>query len=332
MKNNVRALALVSGGLDSLLAARVVMEQDIEVEGVAFLMQFAAKDLDEFTRDLKQASEEAKIPTRTVDISQEFLSLIKEPDHGFGANMNPCIDCKILMLKTAKKIAEQERFDFIITGEVLGERPMSQRKEALDIIEKRSSLEGFLLRPLSAKLLKRTEAERSGLVNRDRLLDISGRSRKRQFALAGKYGITKYFTPAGGCLLTAEEFSLKLADLLEHNSLNKQQTLLLKYGRHFRVGPRTKVVIGRDREDNQKVKEFKEGNIAFVLENAPGPYGLLIGEDTEKNLQLAANLVLSHSKKKKEPSFSVRYWKEDLGERIIRAKPLKKNELDDLRI
>ncbi len=332
MKNNVRALALVSGGLDSLLAARVVMEQDVYVEGVAFLMQFAAKDLDEFTRDLEQAAQEAKIPTRTVDISQEFLSLIKDPDHGFGANMNPCIDCKILMLRTAKKIAEKEGFDFIITGEVLGERPMSQRKEALDVIEKSSSLEGFLLRPLSAKLLKETEAERKGLVDRDKLLDISGRSRKRQFALAEKYFITKYFTPAGGCLLTAEEFSLKLSDLLEHDSLNKKQISLLKYGRHFRIGPKTKVVIGRDHEDNQKIKELKEENIAFVLENAPGPYGILIGKRTKKNIEVAANLVLSYSKKKKEPSYPVRYWQDEREEHTVKAKPLDKKELENLRI
>lgn len=332
MKIRPKALALISGGLDSLLAARVVMDQQVEVEGVAFIMQFASKDLEAFKANVREAAEDAMIPTRMVDISERFLELIKAPEHGFGANMNPCIDCKILMIKEAQKICEKEGFDFLVTGEVLGERPMSQRKEALNIIKNKSQAGDTLLRPLSAQLLEPTEPENNGLIDRKKLLAIKGRSRKPQLALARKYKITKFFSPAGGCLLTEERFASKLADLKKNESLNKEQVALLKRGRHFRLDERAKIVIGRNRQDNEMLKLFKKDNVSLILENAAGPFSLVVGDLSEESLQKAAGLVVAHSKMKNERNVPVLYWREGDEKRRISADALSREEIEKMRI
>ncbi|MGB3112500.1 MAG: hypothetical protein WBB84_05960, partial [Candidatus Omnitrophota bacterium] len=230
-----KAVALISGGLDSLLAAKLVQEQGIEVQGVAFVMSVASTSVRDFSHNVHIASNEAGIPVKIVDISKEFLNILKSPKHGYGSNMNPCIDCKIFMLRKAWEVMKEEGADFVVTGEVLGERPMSQRRDALNIIRKSSSLDGYLLRPLSAKLLDETIPEKEGVVDRERLLDIEGRSRKRQFELARKYGIKKFFPPAGGCLLADPIFAKKVKDLIDTDSLAIKNIDLLKYGRHFRM-------------------------------------------------------------------------------------------------
>ena len=212
-----KAVALISGGLDSVLAARVVMEQGFEVVGLYFTTAFSKSFGKEQGTPAARVSKAIGMELRVMDLGQEYIDLIRNPKHGYGKNINPCIDCKIFMLSKARAVMDELGAPFIITGEVLGQRPMSQRLDTLNVIERDSGLKGLILRPLSAKLLLPTKAELEGIINRERLLDISGRSRNPQLKLAEKYGITGYSTPAGGCLLTDENFADKLRDLFAHD-------------------------------------------------------------------------------------------------------------------
>jgi tRNA U34 2-thiouridine synthase MnmA/TrmU len=328
-----KAIALVSGGLDSLLAAKVIQEQGIEVQGVCFVMSAAAISVERFSRNVREAAGDAGIPVKVVDISKEFLAVLKSPKHGYGSQVNPCIDCKIFMLRKAKKMMKEERAGFVVTGEVLGERPMSQRRDALNIITKGAGLEGYLLRPLSAKLMEETVPEKEGAVDREKLLDINGRSRKRQFELAEKYEIEKYFYPAGGCLLTDPAFSQKVKDLMKTGNLTAKNIDLLKYGRHFRLDNETKVVVGRDDKDNNAITGLKqEKDIVLRLKDKPGPYALLQGKKSEGHIKTAAALVVSHSKAKKEKQAAVEFWADEAKKEVIVAHSLKKDEMDKMRV
>ena len=330
---NRKAIALISGGLDSLLAAKVIMEQGIEVLGVAFVMQFASRDVRAFREHVDEAAADAGIPTRFVDISEEFLKIVKDPRHGYGSNLNPCIDCKILMLRFAKDIMQEEKAGFVITGEVLGERPMSQRKDALNMIRKRSSLEGYLLRPLSARLLEETAPEMEGVIDREKLLDISGRSREAQLELAKKYDLRKFFTPAGGCLLTDPIFARRLKDLISRDDLNADNVSLLKCGRHFRLDDETKVVVGRDEKDNRRVRDLKKGSdVMMRLKGRPGPYVLLRGNTSSENVERAASLAISHSKGKNEESAAVEFWMAEESRKTIMVGPMDAGEVERLRV
>jgi tRNA U34 2-thiouridine synthase MnmA/TrmU len=221
MKKNSKALVLLSGGLDSILAAKILKNQGIKITALSFRSYFFNE------KNAKKAAKNLKIPIKIIDFSRENLGIVKNPKHGYGRAMNPCIDCHILMLKKAKEILEKEKFhpapepsarygaSFVVTGEVLGQRPMSQNKNSLNLIEKESGLRGYLLRPLSAKLLEPTIPEKEGLIKREKLFDITGRSRKRQMALAKKWKIKWYPTPTGGCLLTDLGFGKRLKELLK---------------------------------------------------------------------------------------------------------------------
>jgi len=279
-----KALVLLSGGLDSLLAARVLMEQGIEVTALSFKSYFFD------TAKARQAAEQLGVEFREVDFSVEHLAMVKNPKYGYGKNINPCIDCHALMLKKAKEIMAKEKFDFVATGEVLGERPMSQNLDALKQVEKEAGLVGRLIRPLSAKLLPETEPELTGRVIRGRLLDISGRSRKPQLALVEKYGIKEFQNPGGGCLLTDPAFSEKLMKLFEYwPDSDGSDALLLKYGRVFwlKTGQEKNLllIVGREREDNEQLEKLvRPGDI--LIKFTPliaGPTSLL----RIKNGQLA---------------------------------------------
>jgi len=304
----IKALVLFSGGLDSILAAKILMEQEIKLKGITFKSYFFNAE------QAKKAAKQIKLPLKIIDFSKEHLKTVKNPRHGYGKAMNPCIDCHILMLRTAKRIMKKEKFDFIITGDVLGERPMSQNKQALELIEKGSSLTGYLLRPISAKLLKPTIPEKLGWVNREKLLDISGRSRKRQIALAKKYKIRKYPSPAGGCLLTDLEFAKRLRELLKvYPKCNGNDIELLRLGRHF-LKDEAKIVIGRNEEENKKIKKLKKSSdILIEMKNYPGPltfirsYGR--GEIPQKIVEKAQKLTQYYSTKarhKKDVEFRVK--------------------------
>ncbi|MGB9798098.1 MAG: tRNA 4-thiouridine(8) synthase ThiI, partial [bacterium] len=269
----MKAIVLLSGGLDSTLAIKLLLEQGIDVIAVHFTSPFFRSSW------AVKTAREWGIPLLEIDITDDILKLLKAPPHGFGSQMNPCIDCHALMLRKAKEIMEEVGASFVATGEVLGERPMSQNREALRIVEKESGLEGLLLRPLSAKLLPPTIPEKEGWVDREKLLDIKGRSRKRQLELAEKWGIKDYPSPAGGCLLTDPQFSKRLKDLLDNKELTKENVVLLKLGRHFRLRKGVKLVVGRNKEENERIREFsREGGILLRAYSHKGPDGLLRGD------------------------------------------------------
>lgn len=295
----VKALVLLSGGLDSILAVKLLMEQGIEVEGICFYSNFFGCDL------ARKASARLGIKLREIDIREEFLEFLKrKPKYGYGVGLNPCIDCHALMFKKSGKIMQNEGFSFVATGEVLNERPMSQKKTALKIVEKESGLEGYLLRPLSAKLLEPTQAEISGLVIRDKLMDISGRSRQKQFELAKRFGIVDYPTPAGGCALTQEGFVRRLKTLMENKpDFSPKDAELVKLGRHFWIN-RTQIILGRNKDENEQLVRLKrDSDIIIEPENFIGPTILIIGENIGNDvIEKAKELIIEFSSRKKQDS------------------------------
>jgi tRNA-specific 2-thiouridylase len=297
----MKAVTLLSGGLDSTLAAKVVMEQGIELEALNFMTLFCTCTHRGATCLASQkAVETLGIPLRVFNVSEEYLSVVKDPSHGYGKNMNPCIDCRIFMLKKAKAYMQDSGAAFIVTGEVLGQRPMSQRKDAMRLIEKEAELEGFILRPLSAHVLPMTIPEKEGWVDREKLLKFQGRSRKPQIKLAEHYGIRDYPCPAGGCLLTDPGFAKRMKDLMLHKpdfSLNDVH--LLKVGRHFRFSDGVKLIVGRNEEENQKIETFSQsGDILFRISGLPGPLSLLRGKVNEEDIEKAAAVTAHYSKAK----------------------------------
>jgi tRNA U34 2-thiouridine synthase MnmA/TrmU len=286
----MKALVLLSGGLDSILAMKLLLEQGIDVVAVHFVSPFFRSPW------AVKMTKEWGIPFLEVDITDDILELIKAPPHGFGSQMNPCIDCHALMLRKAKEIMNEVGASFVATGEVLGERPMSQNRNALRIVERESGLEGLLLRPLSAKLLPPTIPEREGWIDREKLLDIRGRSRKRQVELAAKFGIKDYPSPAGGCLLTDPQFSRRLRDLMENEELTKENVALLKIGRHFRLRKGVKLVVGRNREENERLRElFREGDFLLQAYSHKGPDAILRGNASEEDIIMAGRIVARYS-------------------------------------
>ena len=287
----MKAIAVFSGGLDSILAALLVKESGIDVLPVFFSTPF-------FTSEKAEKSAEINnLPLKIIDITDRYFELLKKPKYGFGGNMNPCIDCHTLMLKLAGEMLEQEGASFIISGEVLGQRPMSQNKMSLSIVEKQSTMKGLILRPLSAKLLPVTIPEQNGWVNEKSLLNLSGRSRKPQMALAEKFGIKEYPAPAGGCLLTDPIFSRRLKDLMENSAqLNRNEVELLKLGRHFRINKGTKIVVGRDERENEKILSFAgEGAYTLNTVTIPGPVLFISGERSPEMDLLAASMTIAYS-------------------------------------
>jgi len=332
---NKKAIALLSGGLDSILAIRLLQEQGIEIEAVNFYIDFAACIPKIGGEDAaKKAARLLNVPLTVVDITPEYLEMFKNPKHGYGANINPCIDCKIFMLKKAKAMMAERGASFLVTGEVLGERPMSQRRDALNIIERDAGVRGILLRPLTAKTLPPTIPEQEGVVDREKLLDITGRSRKPQIELAAKFGITEYPNPAGGCLLTDPGFTDRVKDLVKHDALDIENLKLLKCGRHFRLSPKTKLVVGRDDRDNDLVMaEAKEGDVSLRLSDYPSPFCLLRGDTDEDTIREAARVVAYHTKFRDRESLRVDYWRENPPERkTISVKPASLEEITKMRI
>lgn len=282
INKKTKAIVLLSGGLDSMLAVKILQSQGIEVTGLSFQSYFFNCE------QAKKAARALGIKLIIKDFSIEHLKMVKSPKYGYGKTMNPCLDCHALMFKQVKTIIKKQGFDFVATGEVLGQRPMSQNKKALEIIEKESGLLGCLVRPLSAKLLKKTIPEEKGMVIREQLLDISGRSRKKQIALAKKWKIKEYPTPAGGCILTDSEFSLRLKDLFKIFPLcQKNDIELLRVGRHF-WQDKNKVIIGRDEQENLKIKDLAEKqDILIELQDYSGPLTLVRSYGNNKQEQKA---------------------------------------------
>ncbi|MCK9430668.1 MAG: tRNA 4-thiouridine(8) synthase ThiI [Candidatus Omnitrophica bacterium] len=286
----IKALALISGGLDSLLAAKLIKEQGVEVIGVHFKIPFCKLDIRKNFPDIG-------IELLEFDLGAEFLSLIENPRYGFGSNMNPCIDCKILMFSKARELLSELKANFIVSGEVLGQRPMSQNKQALGLIKQRSGLDDLLLRPLSAQFFAPSLAEREGWVRRDQLLNFNGRMRTPQMQLAKKFGIDKYATPAGGCLLTDPCFSRRLEELLKHEELNLDNLTLLKVGRHLRIEKKVRLVVGRDENENKLLIQLARSGdyLFFPQKDLAGPTSLARGLMTEELIYLSARIVSAYS-------------------------------------
>lgn len=291
-QRRVRALGIFSGGLDSMLACLLLRRAGVAVEVVTFATPFFGPE-----RALRSARH-IGVPLRVAAVGPEHLELVKNPPHGYGSNLNPCIDCHAFMFRRAGAILQAEGLDFLFSGEVLGQRPLSQNKQALALVAKLSGYAELILRPLSAQNLPPTAMEASGLVDRAKLGAFSGRSRKPQMALAAELGVTDYPAPAGGCLLTEPGFSRRLKDLLEHEpGAGVEQVELLKHGRHLRLSARAKLVVGRNQADNQALEQAAPP-LALRLRalGAPGPLGLYLGPLEAKELLLAAELLAGYGK------------------------------------
>lgn len=289
----VKALGLCSGGLDSILSALVLRDQGIEVAWVSFETPFFSAN------KARQAAAAHDIPLHVHNITPIYMELMKAPPAGFGKNMNPCMDCHSLMFRLAGEMMAEEGYDFLFSGEVAGQRPMSQNRQSLRYVEKHSRYDGFILRPLSAKCLPPTTMEEKGLVDRERLLDISGRSRKRQMALAEAYGVKNYPAPAGGCLLTDKGYSLRLRDLFDHQEAYTENELhLLKHGRHMRLTPQVKIAVGRIQTDNAALTKLVDyaRDLVLRVKDAPGPTVVMPGGGDEPAILLAAAICAGYSK------------------------------------
>lgn len=297
-----RGLGLLSGGLDSMLAAELLQRQGVEVTCISFVTPFfgAAK--------AQKAAAAIGVPLIVKEIGEEHLAMVKNPRYGYGGNMNPCIDCHAMMFRLAGQIMEEEGFDFIFSGEVMGQRPMSQNRSAMQAVSKHSGYAQKILRPLSAQILPITIMEETGLVDRARLLDIQGRTRRRQKEYAAAWGIKEYPPSGGGCLLTEERFSDKLRDLFAHDpGADLHSVELLKIGRQFRLSPRAKLLVGRNEGDNEQLLALaREDDSLLKVPDVAGPCGLLVGTPDAADLLLACGIIASYGKLQEEVSVRVR--------------------------
>ncbi len=296
----MKALSLFSGGLDSILSVKVVQSQGIEVLALHFDTGFGGKNWEKKKEYLLRISKNYDIPLEIVNIKEHYLEdVLFSPKYGYGKAFNPCIDCHGYMFFNAASLMKKYGGDFLISGEVKGQRPMSQRAEALKQVEELSGVQGLVLRPLSAQLLPITIPEEKGWVDREKLLDIKGRSRYRQMELAESLGITEYETPAGGCLLTEDSFSNKIKDFIEYKEMEVSDIDFLKFGRHLRLADGAKFIIGKNKEENELLEGLeynKSYDVVKAHEAIPGPFSLLSKDASEKDKQLAMEILLSYTK------------------------------------
>ncbi len=324
-----KAIAMISGGLDSTLALALVKRQGIEVKAINFYTGLCITETQRRKggrpdgtmpqNEALRAAADLEVDIEYVDVSEQgYLDLIVNPRYGYGANANPCVDCRIFMMRKAREIMEREGASFVFTGEVLGQRPKSQRRDTLRAVEKESGLTGRLVRPLSARLLEPSIPEREGILDRSLLLDISGRSRQRQIRLAREMGIAEWPQPAGGCCyLTDESFSRKFFDVLdareaagEERRIRKEDLVLLSTGRHLRLSPTVKMMVGRSELENAVLDSYGEGRARVAARDLNGPVALVEGTSTWEERQLAARIVARYGKGKDHPEVAVE-WLED---------------------
>ncbi|MBI4549588.1 MAG: 7-cyano-7-deazaguanine synthase [Candidatus Omnitrophica bacterium] len=314
-----KAVLMLSGGLDSTLALCILREQGIEIEAVNFVTAFSCCKLESLEIARKFG---AKVTT--VSVNDDYFKMIEKPKYGWGRGINPCVDCRIYMFRLAKKLMDATGASFVASGEVLGQRPMSQKFHQLEIIERDSGLSDRLLRPLSAKLLAPTLPEREGVVDREKLYGISGRSRKELLELAAKYGIEEPPTPSTGCLLTEPDFADKVRDLFDHKPHYERWDFeTLKVGRHYRLGPNTKIILGRNQEENLKLELLNaRESILLIPESFKGPSALIVGETGEAAENKAMELILQYSKLgKSSPAPQARFERRQSGGRDFLSWP-----------
>jgi tRNA U34 2-thiouridine synthase MnmA/TrmU len=295
-KKKIKAIGLLSGGLDSTLAVKLMLDQNIDVTVMNFYSPFCTCTRKGCKHEAKKVAKFYDLPIKIIPTGREYIDIIKNPKHGYGRNMNPCIDCRIFMFKKTKKYLHEIGAKFIFTGEVLGQRPMSQHKKALKIIEKEAGLENLVVRPLSSKLLKPTIPEDEGWLNRDELLNIQGRRRLPQMELADEYGIKDYPCPAGGCRLTDPQFSKRIKESFKNDEDSIKDINLLKYGRHFRLDSGAKIVVGRNEEENKIIFRFLNKNDVLIeIKNYGSPLVLLKKQKSKKDIDKAADLCFRYS-------------------------------------
>ncbi len=331
-----KALALISGGLDSMLAVRVVQQQGIHVEGVNFFTGFCVEGHTHAIRKKDRArpkrnnalwvAEQLGIKLHIVDIVEEYKDVLLNPRYGYGQNLNPCLDCKIFMVGKAREWIEQKGFDFIVTGEVVGQRPMSQRKDTMPVVAKHSGADDLLLRPLCARNLPPTLPEREGWIDRGKLYDFSGRNRKPQMALAASFGIDDYAQPAGGCcFLTDAQYSAKLADLWQargSRDYGMDDIMLLKVGRHIRPRPHFKLIVAREEGEGNFLQGYKRQFASLTTVSHGGPLTLIDGDTSDDDLKLAAGIVARYSQGRQADEVELLHTDARGRERSVKVKPL----------
>jgi len=329
MNKKYKALSLISGGLDSMLATKLMLDQGVQVEGINFFTGFCGdngycfKRLEGGSQGAKWVCDQLGIKLHVIDVVNDFKTVLLNPKYGYGANLNPCLDCKLFMITQAKNWIQQNGYDFLITGEVLGQRPKSQRKDTLPLACKLTG--DLIVRPLSAKLLESTLPEREGWINRELLCDFSGRGRKPQIDLAEKFGFKEFPQPAGGCPLTDENFCKRLKDLWIHRldrNYSLDDILLLRIGRHLRIRPDLKVIIGRNEIENNFIADFLDKNILLQAVSYPGALVMIDGNAQEIDLLFIAGLTAYFGKGRDAVAVKVSVKSPGLEERIIEISPL----------
>lgn len=295
---NKKAVALFSGGLDSALAVYLVKRLGVDVTAVHFTSFFSPLDSTDDNSPVNAVVRQLDVPLVLLPKGEDFLDLIRKPRFGHGKNLNPCIDCRIYTFVKAKAFMEEIGASFLITGEVVGQRPMSQRRDAIRLIEKQAGCDGIVVRPLSGKSLPPTLPEEAGVIDRERLLDVIGRGRKVQLALAKEFGLTGYSSPAGGCLLTDKIFSGRLRDLLEgENGVTEADLLMLHIGRHIRLRPGLKIVVARNESENERLMKFETAGTMYSPVGFPGPSIMALGNPDPEEDRIIGSILVRYSKK-----------------------------------
>jgi tRNA-specific 2-thiouridylase len=328
-QKTVHALGLLSGGLDSMLAAHLLRRQGIEVTAVIFQTPFFGS-----TRGVA-AARQLGITFRVEDITMDHLAMVKAPRYGYGKNMNPCIDCHAMMFAKAGQLMADLGAHFLFSGEVLGQRPMSQNIKALKMVEEASGYPGLILRPMSAKLLPETDPEKSGQVDRKQLMDIQGRSRKRQMQLAQEWGLTEFPTPGGGCLLTDPGFSLRLEELFEATpSADAVEVEKLKLGRHFRLADGNKAIVGRHHQENEELQKLiRNEDIVLKQSGAPGPLTILDGGASKQDILSAAAITARYTKTGAAGNrVSILIIRPGDNEEVVDVQPMKLLDIENYRV
>ena len=335
LAKSVKAVALMSTGLDSLLAAKVIRDMGIEVRGVTFFFRFDPLADKIRNGELERWSGRLGIPMDGLDITDEYLDVLFHPDHGYGSEVNPCIDCHLFMFRKAKAFMDEIGADFLVSGEVVGQRPMSQNRPTLIHIDKVSGLRGLILRPLSARLLPPTVPEEKRWVDREKLFDFSGRSRKPQMALAVRLGVEGFHQPAGGCILTDPNFARRFRMLLGNRTsdrVNADDLSLLRFGRHFWPNPDLQVVVGRDEKDNREIERFEgPDRMTFFPENGKGPTAMAMGIRGRDDIGLAASIIARYSSKNGSSTVRIGYRGQG-REGIVEAKPFSDTDMEGWKV
>jgi tRNA-specific 2-thiouridylase len=340
-KERIKAVGMLSGGLDSTLAVRIMLEQGIQVTALHFRTGFSYPRWDRETgkplpSDAERAAKMLGVPLEIIEVPDNYIQVVLHPRFGYGSGMNPCVDCRIFLLRQAKAWMEAHGHQFAFTGEVVGQRPKSQMRPTLNTVERESGLEGYLLRPLSAKLLEPTIPEQRGWVDREKLYAINGRGRKEQIALAAKFGITEYAQPSGGCCtLIHKVYSRRLRDFLEHEgeeALTAARAQLLAVGRHLRLDSGRKVVVGRHERENDYLESCGVPGVLLTTPGHPGPITLVPGDPTRQEIEQAAQITAGYSDGKDEPAVRVEVRRSGGPVEVLTVAPREREEIQGMMV